>query len=96
MAKNRVQFQKGPSLPDFSSDHGSAAQCAETLFKWRWPQGFVCPQCGHPEGCSTIQTRGLLQCKDCRHQTSPPWSRAWAMPPHKRRPCSTQPAAQVG
>jgi transposase-like protein len=70
MAKNRVQFQKGLSLPDFFSAYGSEAQCAETLFKWRWPLGFVCPECGHGEGYTTIQTRGLLQCKHCRHQTS--------------------------
>jgi transposase-like protein len=70
MSKNRVQFQKGLSLPDFFSAYGSEAQCAETLFKWRWPLGFVCPECGHGEGYTTIQTRGLLQCKHCRHQTS--------------------------
>jgi transposase-like protein len=70
MSKNRVQFQKGLSLPDFFSAYGSEAQCAETLFRWRWPLGFVCPECGHGEGYTTIQTRGLLQCKHCRHQTS--------------------------
>ena len=70
MAKNRVQFQKGLSLSEFFAVYGSEAQCAETLFKWRWPQGFVCPECGHAEGDTTIQTRGLLQCKHCRHQTS--------------------------
>jgi hypothetical protein len=70
MAKNRVQFQRGLSLPDFFAAYGSEAQCAETLFRWRWPLGFVCPECGHGEGYTTIQTRGLLQCKHCRHQTS--------------------------
>lgn len=70
MAKNRVQFQKGLSLPEFFSRYGTEAQCAETLFQWRWPQGFVCPECGHAEGYSEIKTRGLLQCRHCRHQTS--------------------------
>jgi hypothetical protein len=50
MAKNRVQFQKGLSLPDFFAAYGREAQCAETLFTWRWPLGFVCPECGHAEG----------------------------------------------
>jgi hypothetical protein len=70
MAKNRVQFQKGLSLPDFFAAYGSEAQCAETLFRWRWPLGFVCPECGRGEGYTTIQTRGLLPCKHCCHQTS--------------------------
>ena len=70
MSKNRVQFQKGLSLPDFFAAYGSEAQCAEALFTWRWPHGFVCPECGHAKGYTTIQTRGLLQCKHCRHQTS--------------------------
>ena len=68
MPKNRVQFQKGLSLPDFFAAYGSEAQCAETLFRWRWPHGFVCPECGHAAGYTTIQTRGLLQCKHCRHR----------------------------
>jgi hypothetical protein len=70
MAKNRVQFQKGLSFPEFLSQYGSEAQCAETLFGWRWPEGFVCPECGHADGYVSVRTRGLLQCKHCRHQTS--------------------------
>ena len=70
MAKNRVQFQKGLSLSEFFNAYGTEAQCAETLFKWRWPRGFVCPECGHAEGYTEVKTRGLLQCRHCRHQTS--------------------------
>lgn len=70
MAKNRVQFQKGLSLPKFLETYGSEAQCAEALFGWRWPRGFICPECGHADGYSEVKTRGLLQCKHCRHQTS--------------------------
>jgi transposase-like protein len=70
MAKNRVQFQKGLSLPEFQAAYGTEAQCAEQLFAWRWPNGFVCPECGHADGYTEIKTRELLQCKHCRHQTS--------------------------
>ena len=70
MPKNRVQFQKGLSMPEFLASYGTEEQCAAALFAWRWPRGFVCPDCGHAEGYSTIQTRGLLQCRHCRHQTS--------------------------
>jgi hypothetical protein len=57
-------------LPEFLAAYGSEAQCAEVLFTWRWPRGFVCPECARAEGNTTIQTRGLLQCGHCRHQTS--------------------------
>ena len=69
MAKKRMQFQKGLSLPEFLAAYGSEAQCAEALFTGRWPRGFVCPQCDRAEGYTKIQTRGLLQCKHCRHQS---------------------------
>jgi hypothetical protein len=70
MGKNQVQFQKGLSLPEFFVAYGTEAQCAESLFRWRWPQGFVCPEWGCAGGYSEVKTRGLLQCKHCRHQTS--------------------------
>jgi ribosomal protein L37AE/L43A len=70
MAKNPVQYQKGLSMREFLDRHGTEVQCAEALFSWRWPQGFVCPECGHAEGYSRVQTRGLLRCWHCRHQTS--------------------------
>jgi hypothetical protein len=65
-----VQFQKGLSLHKLFRAYGTEAQCAAALFKWRWPLGFVCPECGHAEGYTEVKTRGLLQCKLCRHQTS--------------------------
>lgn len=70
MVKNRVQFQKGLSLREVFAAYGREAQCAEALFEWRWPRGSVCRECRHVDGYSKIQTRGLLQCKRCRHQTS--------------------------
>jgi hypothetical protein len=41
MAKNRIQFQNGVSLHDFLAQYATEAQCADALFGWRWPQGFV-------------------------------------------------------
>lgn len=69
MAKNQVQFQKGLSLRDFLSRYGSEEQCHRSLFGWRWPAGFRCPQCGHGGYCE-IAGRGLYQCHRCHHQTS--------------------------
>jgi len=70
MAKNPIQFQKGLSLPEFVARYSSEEHCAAVLLAWRCPHGLVCPECGHTEGYSTIATRGLLQCRHCRQQTS--------------------------
>jgi transposase-like protein len=69
MARNKVQFQKGLSEPDFERLYGSEEACRAALFEWRWPQGFECPQCGDNKHC-VLEARGLYQCNGCRHQTS--------------------------
>jgi hypothetical protein len=61
MSKNRVQFQKGMSLSGFMAQYGTEEQCQQALFAWRWPQGFVCPSCGHTKACA-LKARRLLQC----------------------------------
>ncbi|MXV07536.1 MULTISPECIES: IS1595 family transposase [unclassified Xanthomonas] len=71
MTLNRIQFQRGLSIPAFLSRYGSEAQCVEALVQARWPDGFVCPQCGHTH-VSRFE-RGhqqLWQCVRCRVQTS--------------------------
>lgn len=69
MAQNKVQFQKGVSLPEFLKNYGTEEQCFDALFTWRWPNGFSCPVCGH-EGSCQLRTRKLQQCNRCRHQAS--------------------------
>jgi transposase-like protein len=69
MSKNQVQFQKGFSLLDLFKNYGTEDQCAKALFKWRWPDGFRCQQCGSGAH-SALKTRKLYQCSDCHHQTS--------------------------
>ena len=49
----------------FASDEA----CASFLAQERWPNGFICPRCGH-EKAHRITTRGLYQCTSCRHQVS--------------------------
>ena len=68
MPKNRVQFQRGMSLSQFMVRYGTEAQCEQALFAWRWPAGFICPECGHGGHC--VLGRGLFQCHRCRRQTS--------------------------
>jgi Transposase zinc-ribbon domain len=43
--------------------------CRRVWFAWRWPEGFKCPQCAETE-YSEIRDRQLLQCRQCRYQTS--------------------------
>jgi transposase-like protein len=69
MARNKVQFQKGISLPEFLKKYGSEDQCFDALFAWRWPTGFECPKCGHTKSCE-VGSRKLQQCNGCHRQTS--------------------------
>jgi len=71
MARNKVQFQKGLSETEFNKAYGGEEQCHAALVKWRWPNGFECPDCGGKAHC--VVTRGarkLFQCNACRKQTS--------------------------
>ncbi len=69
MAQNKVQFQKGVSLPDFMKLYGTEELCFKALFDWRWPEGFVCQECGSRKHCQ-LTARKLQQCNACHHQTS--------------------------
>lgn len=69
MAKNMIQFQKGLSLPEFLSTYGTDKQCRDALFRMRWPNDFVCPDCGHTGYCE-ISSRKVYQCYKCHTQTS--------------------------
>lgn len=42
--------------------------CREYLVGLRWPEGFICPRCGHERAWPLA--RGLLQCTACDVQTS--------------------------
>src|SRR5215470_2409969 len=68
MARNLVQFQKGLSLMEFNRRYGTDEQCHAALIKMRWPDGFVCPNCGVTEH-SYSAARQIFQCSGCRVQT---------------------------
>jgi transposase-like protein len=57
------------SLLEWQQRYGTEEACAETLFKYRWPDGFICPKCGH-DSAWFINTRRVYQCSGCRHQVS--------------------------
>lgn len=43
MAKNKIQFQQDLNLTIFLSQYDPKEQCRQSLFQWRWPNGFKCP-----------------------------------------------------
>jgi hypothetical protein len=57
------------SFLDFQNTFNTEEACREYLFKLRWPNGFVCENCGHTEYYS-IKGRHLCQCKQCKKQHS--------------------------
>ena len=69
MAKNKIQFQEGYSLFEFFENYGTDEQCRKVLFNWKFPNGFICPECGSKKYC-TLKNRNLYQCNPCHHQTS--------------------------
>jgi hypothetical protein len=56
-------------LLEWQKRYGTEEACATTLAKYRWPQGFICPRCGH-DSAWFITTRKVYQCCQCAHQVS--------------------------
>lgn len=44
--------------------------CAAYLAEQRWPQGFVCPACGHAKGWALATKAHTVECARCHKQTS--------------------------
>ena len=58
------------SLDNFDKEGSKLRlRCLAYLRELRWEHGFVCPNCGHDDGYQ-LQSRPLIQCPLCRHQTS--------------------------
>jgi transposase-like protein len=71
MAQNKVQYQKGLSMPEFFGRYGSPQQCEALVRAWRWPEGFACPRCkGGWHSEFRRQDRLYFQCSACRYQCS--------------------------
>jgi len=54
---------------DFEKHFPTEKACFDYLVSLRWPEGFICPECGHTE-YYPIERRKLFQCKHCKHQAS--------------------------
>jgi len=57
------------SLMDFQKTFSTEEACAKHLIQQRWPDGFVCPHCGHKEAWY-LSKRKLFDCMQCRFRTS--------------------------
>ena len=60
---------RGLSDEAFREAFGAEEQCRSALSRLRWPDGFVCPACGHRGHC-VLAGRSLYQCTRCKKQTS--------------------------
>jgi len=60
MARNKVQFQKGLSEPEFERLYGTEEQCRAAVVASRWPHGFVCSECGVYWGTVVRQRAALV------------------------------------
>ena len=56
-------------LLDWQRRYGTEDACAAALQQQRWPDGFVCPRCGHDQGYF-IASRRVHECAQCRHHAS--------------------------
>lgn len=56
------------TMIEFEQRFISEKTCREYLYQMRWPEGFVCPRCGHQK-CWKIQS-SLYRCSQCRYHLS--------------------------
>jgi transposase-like protein len=57
------------TMQEFQEQFGTEESCRAYLYRKRWPNGFICPKCGHTEHFD-IKSRNKYQCKACNHQTT--------------------------
>lgn len=62
-------IKKAMSYSQFLKRFPNEKACAEYLYSIKWPNGFVCPVCGHQHAYA-LNRPGRYQCAKCRHQTS--------------------------
>lgn len=56
------------TLDEFETEFSSEEACKNYIFKLRWPNGFICPRCGHDKAW---YSKGLHECKNCFYKLSP-------------------------
>ncbi len=65
--RHPVPFQQGLRLNAFRAQSGDEDRGDEERFRRCWPDGFVCPHCGHDQSCHR-NPRKLRRCDRCHRQ----------------------------
>ena len=63
----RPPFPK--SVSEFQAWFGADEACLRYLIDSRWPDGYLCPRCGHRKAYE-LTTRAVLKCRECGYQAS--------------------------
>lgn len=63
-------MRKPRSLMAFQKAFPDEAACAEFLVRRRWPNGFICPECGGRRAYELKSRAWVRACADCGRQTS--------------------------
>lgn len=61
--------QQEMTFMEFKNKFNTEDACRDHLFKMRFPDGFICPKCGH-QHFYQIKTRHLYECIQCHYQAS--------------------------
>jgi len=98
------------TLIEFMQLYPTEDACRQAIFEHRWPDGFVCPSCGHDRAWQ-LRARGLYECASCHYQGSltagtilartrtdlRKWSLAiWLLSSTKKAPSSAELSRQLG
>ena len=67
---SRWKDDRPMSRATFEARFPDEASCARHLAAKRWPDGFVCPACGHDRGWGLKRRRASWECAACGKETS--------------------------
>ena len=65
-----LEHDRPMSRAAFEARFPDEAACARHLAAKRWPDGFVCPACGHDRGWELKRRRASWECAACGKETS--------------------------
>ncbi len=61
---------KSLSLFEFNERYRTEKHCLQAIEKQKWTKGFVCRKCGHRGGYKLRTRRRVIECTECKHQSS--------------------------